>query len=178
MKDLYGPDQYFFEFENDEIMRNIIEPVQIHYGVDVYYAVNENDNPFDNGKGKIKYVSFDGLKLDFYVRFYKHLIAIFILGEEFMFFDDNTKETQTSSDTYGNIVYEGTFRDKTHDKILKIVFKFIEILWGTKKIFIKKEELSQKGIQYPKCTYEIKLTNDFETEQKIKFENILFFVNM
>jgi len=128
MKDLYAQDQYCFEFENDEIIRNIIEPIQIHYGVDVYCAINDNDNLFDNGKGKIKYVSFDGTNLDFYVRFYKHLIAIFIHGEEFMFFDDKSKKNQTSSDTYGNIVHEGTFRDKTHDEILKIVFKFVNII--------------------------------------------------
>lgn len=168
MRDLYKENEYCMEFSEEEIVEYIIKPSQIYSDINIQYEKSE---------GTFTFVSFDGLKESFYIRFYGHLTAIFILNEEFMFFDDKAKEHQTSSETYENIVYEGFLRDKTHKEILKIIFEVFKILLGAKKIRKKETEVSQKG-WYTQYNYEINIYNDFQIKNEVQFENILFRVNM
>ncbi|SYX81805.1 conserved protein of unknown function [Paenibacillus alvei] len=44
------------------------------------------------------------------------------IEEEFMFIDDEAKENIVSSHTYGNVVYEGNLRDKSHKEILELMY--------------------------------------------------------
>ena len=176
MKDLYKKNEYCMDFDYEEVLENIIEPYKDHLSVNIYYEY-ETDHAVGIGKKHIKFVSFDGKKEGFYIRFYKHLTAIFIHNQEFMFIDDDAKKHHTSSETYGNIVYEGTLRDKTHKEILAIIMDFVKILIGTKKILIKETQISQEGFQYPKCRYDINIYNESGIEEEIKFKNIVFYTN-
>lgn len=78
----------------------------------------------------IKCIFFNGNLESFNISFYGHQTSIFItdetpmpnrkftFNEVFMFIDDYAKENIVSSDTYGNVVYEGTLRDKNHKDYL------------------------------------------------------------
>ena len=147
MEDLYKENEMCLEFTNEELMKYLVEPLQNYRE---FETVLVHDG-FDQGeiyyKDKITHITLDGRKNDFCIALYKHMIAVFILNEEFMFIDDKAKEYQTSSETFGNIVYEGNLRSKTHKEILKEVHDLVIILMETKQIVVEEKVVSQKGIQ-------------------------------
>lgn len=99
-------------------------------------------------------------------------------NEEFMFIDDQSKENTTSSDTYENVVYEGTLRDKTHKEMLELFREFVVLLIGAKEIIVEKIFVSQEGWQYPKYKYVVRITNDSGTKKEVRMENVLFLINV
>jgi hypothetical protein len=52
--------------------------------------------------------------------------------------DENTKGRYTTSDTFGNAVYEGILRKSTHIKILKLLNILVQCLFNKARC-IKKE---------------------------------------
>lgn len=176
MRELYDKNEKCMSFKNEEIIEYLVKPIQKNYQVDIRLSTESNDNISFDTNERIRYVCFDGEKEDFYASFLDYQTAIFILNEEFMFIDDYSKEDITSSETYGNVVYEGMLRDKCHKEILEIIYQLFTIIYGAKKIDIQETEVSQQGIQYPKCSYKIKLTNGLGLKSNISFENILFLV--
>lgn len=105
------------------------------------------------------------------------MILIFVLNEEIMFFDVKVKESVCSSDTYHNVVYEGTLRDKTHEEILKLIYDVIMIVNGAKKIQIEETVIEQVVIHYPKCRYIVRISKDNKDKQDVQLENIQFIIN-
>lgn len=93
-----------------------------------------------------------------------------------MFIDDKEKVNYTGSDTYHNVVYEGILRDKTHEEILKLMYKVVIILLGSQKINIGEKFISQEGLEYPKYDYIIELIKEESDTREIKLENILFLI--
>lgn len=87
------------------------------------------------------------------------------------------KKFQSGSETYQNVVYEGTLRDKTHEEILNLVYDVIMIVKGAKEIKIEETVIEQIGIHYPKCEYVVKITKDNTETQDIQLENIHFIIN-
>jgi hypothetical protein len=100
--------------------------------------------------------------------------SLFVLEEEFMFIDDEAKEDIVSSHTYGNVVNEGSLRDKSHKEILELMYQISSILVNVKELEIEERKVSQTGIQYPKCEYNVKLISDVIEKGSISFSNILF----
>jgi len=177
MNDLYKNDEYCMDFSNEEIVKYFINKVTTHPNVCVKtFRSNEDEQSFDSSNN-YKYFCFDGEKEDFCIGFWGHQTAIFILNEEFMFIDDCSKEQRSSSDTYGNVVYEGTLRDKTHEEILAIIYELFTILLGTQEIVINEIIESQTGFQYPKCRYNVSINKSENTKKFIQFENIFFTIN-
>jgi hypothetical protein len=177
MNKLYKEDEYCMDFSNEEIIEYLVKLVQVHDNINIKLSSDSEENISFDTKEPIRYISFDGAEENFYVSFCSNQTAVFILNEEFMFIDDYSKEHHTSSDTYGNVVYEGTLRDKTHKEILELIYELFTILLGAQKILIEETVVSQEGWQYPKCNYIIKLTNDYEIKKEVRFENILFSIN-
>jgi len=91
-----------------------------------------------------------------------------------MFIDDEAKEDIVSSHTYGNVVYEGSLRDKSHKKILELMYQISSILVNVRELDIAERKVSQSGIQYPKCEYNVRLISDVIDIRSIRFSNILF----
>ena len=175
--DLYRKDEYCMNFTNHEIICFLVNRVKEYPNILVKLSSDDGTDMTLNMGKQIKYVCFDGEKEEFYVSFFNHQTSIFIMNQEFMLIDDNAKENYTSSATYGNVVYEGTLRDKTHGEILTLIFDFFKVLLGTMKIVINETKISQDGWQYPKCDYIIKLTNGTNIKKVIRYANIEFVIN-
>lgn len=182
IKDLYKADELCLDFTNEEIIKHLAEPLKkcAEFDIKMY---NEEDIEIIQGQNEcIRYISFDGDKSDFYMSFWPHQAAIFakseeyMYNEEFMFIDDNAKQTYCGCDTYANVVYEGTLRDKTHEEILELMRAFVLLLKGAKGIRIEEELVSSVGIEYPKYNYTVKIANNSQQKAEERFDNILFVI--
>ncbi|WP_167959204.1 hypothetical protein [Anaerosporobacter faecicola] len=172
MIDLYPDEQYMLKFTNHEIMNYLVEPITAQ-GNHKF-----NITMYEKKKGeKERIFSIEFVDENIEILFYEHLIGIFVFDEEIMFFDDHAKEELSGSETYHNVVYEGTLRDKTHEQILNMIYKVFMILEGTKKIMIEETVYEQIGIHYPKCRYIVKLTQKNVVPYEIILENIHFRIN-
>ena len=169
MKDLYEKNEYCMSFTDEEIEEHFVKPIKSNTLLEVELVKSQNN--------------FTSIALTyrpevFSISFYGHQTSIFISGddfnEEFMFIDDYTKKDIVSSDTYGNVVYEGILRNKTKKEILELFLEFIKILNGCKKIVIKESVVTQDGFQYPKCNYYIAISNNTTFKGNVEFENITF----
>ena len=140
-----------------------------------------------------KYLFLDGATKKFYINFSKYRISVYIsnehlhpdggfsFNEEFMFIDDRQKSIYCISDTHGNIVYEGTLRDKTHEEILQLLMQVILVLLDATAIKVEETVVQPtqipNGNSYPLCTYVIYVTNDTGRQEVVEFKNIKFIVN-
>lgn len=177
MKDLYPNEQYMLSFTNEEIIKYLIEPAKLHNDIQIRTLTYGEVNIPNHTKNRIFEVSFDSKKNHLRILFYDHLIAIFVLEEELMFLDDKVKEFQSGSETYDNVVYEGTLRDKTHAEALNLIYDVIMIVKGAKKIHIEETIIEQVGIHYPKCEYVVRISKDNKKKQDIQLDNIHFIIN-
>jgi len=187
--------RYCMYFSNESIFEFLINPLKAYPQLDIH-AFNEDDVEIDyDSQEKIKYINLDGKKENFCVSFRGHNTSIFIsdedraaqkksiwdinwtFNEEFMFLDDDVKTKTTYSDTAGNIVYEGTLKDKTHAEILKLIHDFAVVLMGATKIEQYISGFSKGGPEYPKHKYIIKITNSTKEKRKVIFDNITFLIN-
>lgn len=188
MIDLYDENVYCMNFTNKEIEEYLVSSLRKDCDI-IIKSIAGNKKTFYTGNDKIKCIFFDGDKELFFISFFDHQTSIcisdgnyyperkFSFNEEFMFIDDKAKVNIVSSDTYGNIVYEGPLRNKTHKEMLELFYEFITLLIGVKKISFEETVVSQEGIQYPKCQYIVKVTNDSGIKNNIRFENIVFSIN-
>lgn len=182
-------DKYCMMFTNEEIIEYLIKPLKKYSNMRIRMSSADDVEVLENTIEKICFVSFDGERENFSISFYGHQTSIFIsdqdltpqrnytFNEEFMFIDDNNKQHYTSSDTYKNIVYEGKLKDKEHKEILTMFCEFIVMLNGAKSISVQEEVVSDKGFEYPKCNYIVKIYNESGIEESKSYENILFLIN-
>ena len=177
MKDLFFNKQYNMKFTNEEIIRYLIEPAERDRSIEICISTDETTDVARDTHNRITYVSFDGNKEELYVSFMDDTISIFVLNEEIMFLDDKVKESVSSSDTYHNVVYEGTLRDKTHEEILKLIHDVIMIVKGAKEIQIEETVIEQVGIHYPKCKYIVRISKDNKEKRDVQLDNIQFIIN-
>ncbi|EPY05631.1 hypothetical protein PAALTS15_18913 [Paenibacillus alvei TS-15] len=172
MDNVYSEGQLCMEFTNEEIMNYLVEPLKKHSNICVK-ALTLDEKEVQDTNEQIRYVSIDEDK-DCYFSFLGFQTSLFVLEEEFMFIDDEAKEDIVSSHTYGNVVYEGSLRDKSHKEILELMYQISSILVNVKELEIEERKVSQTGIQYPKCEYNVKLISDVIEKGSISFSNILF----
>lgn len=193
MKDLYDIERYCMDFSNEELKTYLLEPLRKVPGVLLKVCVESEERLPQSEKvaepRRIDGIYLDGETGNFIINFYKHQTSIYIsdetptperkwtFNEEFMFIDDLSKEHIVSSDTHGNVVYEGTLRDKSHREVLDILRGFIELLVEVTAIKIEETVVSQTGFQYPKCKYVIRMTNGSGIKREERRENILFLIN-
>ncbi|CAH1226408.1 MULTISPECIES: hypothetical protein [Paenibacillus] len=176
MSYVYDNGQLCMDFSNEEIITYLVEPLSKHPKVEL--RVLSGDEEFIPASGKrIEYVVLDGEHEDVHVSFYRHQTSIFFLNEEMMFIDDAVKGNYTSSDTYGNVVYEGSLRDKSHQEILELIYEMLTIVIGVKSTTIEETKISQVGLEYPKCEYKIKMTSDEMVTKIVKYANVTLYLN-
>lgn len=186
MNNFYNKDDYCMNFTTEEIEKYLLQPIREKTEVVIKLSTGDKKS-FYSGNDKMYF--FNGNLESFNISFYGHQTSIFItdetpmpnrkftFNEVFMFIDDYAKENIVSSDTYGNVVYEGTLRDKNHKDILGLFAEFVTILIGAKNITVEETIISQDGWHYPKCNYIIRLTNTTEIKNSIRYNNILFLIN-
>ena len=187
MIDLYSRDMYCMDFTNKELEEYLVAPLRDHCDI-IVESIHGTKEEFYKENDKISCIFFDGDSEQFFISFYQHQTSICItdspfrerkwtFNEEFMFIDDAAKTNTVSSDTYGNIVYEGSLRAKTHKEILELFCEFILLLVGATSIRVEETQVSQEGWQYPKCKYVVKIKNDLPTKIEKQIENIQFQIN-
>lgn len=176
-------------FKNEEIREYLIKPLKEYPDINFRVMTPDSTEISENSEEEIGFVCFDGERENFYIRFDGDQTSIFIsdefsskpnkytFNEEFMFIDEINKKYYTSSDTTGNVVYEGRLRERPHKEILELFREFIVLLIGAKKILIEENIVSQEGFEYPKCEYTVNIFNDSGTKKRVKCDNIVFSVN-
>ena len=163
-------------FTNEEILRYIVKPM-IDIPDTKIRLLSEDGEKLDfETKERIEFVCFDDEKEEFYLRIYKWECNIFQLNEEFMFIDDIAKNSLTSSDTHGNVVYNGNLREKTHEEILKLIHKTIMVLTNAKSISFK-EEFVRYDKYFPIYNYIVQISNNNNEKNVEMMDNITFEIN-
>ena len=168
---------YCMSFTKEEIKDFFITPLSQYPEVDIRILSSDYREISQNSNEAMRYISFDGENCEFYIRLLGCETALFILNEEFMFIDDDVKEKYRSSDTFHNVVYEGSLNSKDHKEILDLIRDIVIILIGAQRIHVKQTVVSEEGISYPKCEYAIDVFNNSEIKRRTKIENILFAIN-
>ena len=166
-------------FTNEEIIEYFAHPLQ-KYGFmidlrDKHDKIVNKDNDVE-----IEYIILDGkdeYKTEFFISFNKYITNIFIFKENFMFIDDEYKIGFGQQDTYGEIVYEGKLRGKSHREILSLLSEITKLFMGVKEVKVESEIYEDIGRQYPKYNYKVKLKNNKKESFQIKYDNIVFYVN-
>ncbi|OWA35218.1 hypothetical protein B9G55_11160 [Saccharibacillus sp. O16] len=170
MENIYSEDQYCMEFSNEEILDFLVNPLVENYNLPLKIFAKDQEE-FNADTDKIGHVFIDEER-DFFFSFLGFQTSLFIFEEEIMFIDDIAKNNIVSSHTYGNIVYEGSLRGRTHKEILKLMYDISVLLLDVKKVDFEELRISQTGIQYPKCEYKVKLYSD--SIKNVYFDNIFF----
>ena len=168
-------EKWCMDFTNDEIKRFLVGKIKER--TDVRYIIND-EYVNEDCKEDFEYVTFDGTKQEFYVSFTKSQTSLFFHNQEIVFIDDEEKKYYTSSDVDDCIVYEGRLRGKSHEQILELIFKFIDLLIGATNFRIIEEKTISKTIySYPKKVYFIYIDNIYCKSGRYEFENIIVNVN-
>ncbi len=172
---IYREDEECMNFSNEQIMKYIIEKVCEEDNIDIILKSDDDMIIDATSNEKICTIIFDGIKENFFINFYGGQTSLFFNDEEIMFIDDNIKDLYTSSDTKGNIVYEGELRNKTHEKILKLFVDIIIILLGYENVSIEYMHIPEKNKKWY-VYYENIITIYGKEEGKgtYVFENLTF----
>ena len=147
--------KWCMDFSNSEIQKFTID--KLDYNVDCKYIVDD---------------TFDGEKQEFYISFLKCQTSIFFRNSEIMFIDDNEKNNYTISDVYGNIVYEGKLNNLSHEQLLTMFCKFIDLLYRAENIEVIQELLPKQDGSYPKYNYWLRVYKQFCENSVYCFDNI------
>lgn len=161
--------KWCMDFSNSEIQKFIID--KLDYNVDCKYIVDDN-YVTENCKKDFEYITFDGEKQEFYISFLKCQTSIFFRNSEIMFIDDNEKNNYTISDVYGNIVYEGKLNNLSHEQLLTMFCKFIDLLYRAENIEVIQELLPKQDGSYPKYNYWLRAYKQFCENSVYCFDNI------
>jgi len=209
---LYPPNEYCLDFEKSEIEEYLINPLKAKYP-DLIFPVLEKQTAEDIDKlmslhepeenrlskeqllnifkdDKEKYISLmqrDILNIHF--RRGNQLDICYKNDIDFIFCDEKVKKDIDFNETYGNVVYQGNLRDKTHKEILTLVKDFVELLLDAEELRIEETEVSGE-IDHVKRIYKIPMFPEWEAghaycyynvylkKQKpaspIQFDNIIF----
>lgn len=116
MSDNYN--EYCMKFSNEELREYLYK--QISKNVLEIKCLSENGDEIDiTSETKIETIAFDKTE-NVAIMFWEYQTSIFVYDEEFMFIDEKSKESYTSSDVYGNVVYEGELRKMSHEQMLQM----------------------------------------------------------
>lgn len=108
------------QFSNEELYEYLITTFESNVDV-LIKTLSEDDQEVEiTSNIPIQFICFDGEKQDLFISFNGNQTSIFVRDEELMFIDESTKGSYTTSDTFGNAVYEGTLRNLTHAEMLTL----------------------------------------------------------
>ncbi|MBG9941414.1 hypothetical protein ABE237_05525 [Brevibacillus formosus] len=165
------------QFSNEELYKYLITKFDTNRDV-IIKTLSEDDQEVEiTSNIPIQFICFDGDKQDLFISFNGNQTSIFVKDEELMFIDESTKGSYTTSDTFGNVVYEGTFRNITHEEMLTLFAEIITCFIGAIEVeIIEKEVPSDKQYKkydyYKSHSYEINVKNNNLDRKKKVFENI------
>lgn len=165
------------QFSNEELYENLITKFDNKPDV-IIKTLSDDDQEVEIASNiPIQFICFDGDKQDLFISFYGNQTSIFVKDEEIMFIDESTKGRYTTSDTFENVIYEGSLRNLTHLEILTLFAEVITCFIGAEEVeVIEKEVPSDKQyVQYEYFkphVYEINVKNNNLDRKSKVFENI------
>ncbi|WP_160690527.1 hypothetical protein [Clostridium sp. C2-6-12] len=165
------------QFSNEELYKGIIAKFDNNPDVIIRTLSDDDQEVEIMSKIPIQFICFDGDKQDLFISFYGNQTSIFVKDEEIMFIDESTKGRYTTSDTFQNVVYEGTLRNLTHVEMLTLFTEVITCFIGAIEVeIIEKEVPSDKQYKqydyYKPHSYQINVKNNNLDRNKKVFENI------
>ncbi len=171
------PEESCMYFSNAEILEYLVKPAKEYPEFDLRILDDKSNELTEDSEEEISAVVFDGMKEDLYVSFQKWAAVIYFCNEAFMFIDDKERQEICSCETYGEIVYERTLRDKSPKEILEMLLNLI-------LFFRKVEVLSCREIDTGHRTksdiriydYVVTLGSKELEPQTIQYGNITFLI--
>lgn len=166
------------KFSNEEIYKYLITKFDNNLDV-IIRTLSDDDHEVEIISNiPIQFVCFDGDKEDLFISFNGNQTSIFVKDEEIMFIDESTKGRYTTSDTFQNVVYEGTLRNLTHVEMLTLFAEVIRCFIGAIEVEIIETEVScdkhyKQYNYYKPHSYEINVKNNSSYRNKKVFENII-----
>ncbi|MGF9916147.1 hypothetical protein ABEX47_01325 [Paenibacillus ehimensis] len=165
------------QFSNEELYKYLITKFDGNLDVIIRTLSDGEQEVEITSNIPIQFICFDGDNQDLFISFYGNQTSIFVKDEELMFIDESTKDTYTTSDTFQNVVYEGTLRNLTHAEMLTLFAEVITCFIDAREVEIIENEVpcdkQYKLYDYYKPhSYEINVKNKNLDRRKKVFENI------
>ncbi|KPV58252.1 hypothetical protein QJ48_17370 [Paenibacillus sp. A3] len=169
--------EWCMQFSNEELYKYLITKFDGNLDVIIRTLSDDEQEVEITSNIPIQFICFDGDNQDLFISFYGNQTSIFVKDEELMFIDESTKGTYTTSDTFQNVVYEGTLRNLTHAEMLTLFAEVITCFIGGIEVeIIEKEVPCDKQYKqydyYKPHSYEINVKNNNLDRKKKTFENI------
>ncbi|WP_145153893.1 hypothetical protein [Paenibacillus xylanexedens] len=164
-------------FSNEELWNFLITKFENNSAVSIR-TLTDDDREIDlSSHTPIQFICFDGEKRDLFISFNGTQTSIFVCDKEIMFIDENVKGIYTTSDTFGNVVYEGHLRNLSHVEILSLFADVISCFISAEEVEIVEEEApydeeNKQYKHYKPLNYEINVKNKNPNKQIKTFENI------
>ncbi|WP_156829709.1 hypothetical protein [Paenibacillus ginsengihumi] len=164
-------------FTNEELWKYLIAKFENNPSVAIR-TLSDDDREIEiTSSTPIQCICFDGEKQDLFMSFNGNQTSIFVCDAEIMFIDEHSKGLFTTSDTFGNVVYEGNLRNLPHVEILSLLSDVISCFIGAEEVKIIEQEApyddENKQYKYYKPhIYEINVRNKNVDRNIKKFENI------
>lgn len=165
------------QFSNEELWQYLITKFENNPAVAIR-TLSDDDREIEiTSSTPIQFICFDGEKQDLFISFNGNQTSIFVKDEEIMFIDENTKGIYTTSDTFGNVVYEGDLRNHSHVEILSLFADVISCFIDAEEVeVIEKEapydEENKQYKYYKPHVYEINVKNRNLNKEIKSFGNI------
>ena len=144
---LYQDEEFCMEFSVKEVETELIDKLRDNFNVDIQVDYEGPNNSID-------YISIDPEKDNLAIRFYGFETALYVFDEKIMLVDDNQLKKYTFSYTYGNIIYNGELRSRTHTQILSLLLDLV-------KCFIKCTNVKVEVLEANAPCIESYVNNDY-----------------
>lgn len=171
---------YCMEFTDDELKEYLIDYIIENARIDLDIKMYSQDYELINFEDEksIETIVFDGNDENLMISFFGKQTSIFVFKEEIMFIDEDAKQySYTSSDVYGNAVYEGKLRSLSLKEMLKIFAEIILCFIDATGVSIYEKEINDikygERYYYNLCEYIITVQNKHKKKQRRTFENII-----
>ena len=166
---------YCMNFTNEEIERHICKRISKETTLKIKY-LSEEGNEIDNTTGiKIDTIAFDEEE-NLSIMFLGCQTSIFIYNEEFMFIDEKSRESYTSSDVYGNVVYEGKLREMNHEQMLEMFTDIILCLADAIGLSVIQSDVAENRYKryryYEPHMFVVNVENQHSVRKTKVYENI------
>ena len=171
-------DDYCMEFSNKELKEHLVKYlIDNSWDEGPIRCLSKDEEEVDiNSSEEIRTIVFDGEKEDIFIKLYRAHTSIFVYDLEIMFIDEWGKGTYTSSDVYGNAVYEGRLRELSHEEMLRmfaeILLCFIDSTGVSMTQSDAPENRYKKYRHYTPSMFKIKVQNNHIFKKTRVYENI------
>lgn len=110
------------KFSSEELKRYFIDTIRkgVQSDLDIRIISEDGEEIDADSDQRIETIIFGGKEENLFIYFLGVQTSIFCFDQEIMFIDEKSKGIYTSSDVYGNVVYEGNLREMTHEEMLQM----------------------------------------------------------